>query len=217
MPFSRDEFLDVFQSYNAALWPVALLLWIASAGVVAGVLTRASPRIEALTGLLLTVLWGWGALAYHAAYFTAVNPAAWAFASLFVIEAILVFVFGVLRGRLSFGSARGPVAAVGAGLALFALAYPVVCLVFGETYPRMPTFGVPCPTAILTTGLLLTCRQAPSVVAVAPFVWSLIGGAGAVLLGVAADYVLLACASLIAGQALVSGLHRTTAARRDAA
>jgi hypothetical protein len=33
MPFTPEEFLDVFEAYNEALWPWALALWLATAAV----------------------------------------------------------------------------------------------------------------------------------------------------------------------------------------
>ena len=66
-----------------------------------------------------------------------------------------------------------------------ALAYPGAAIVLGLSYPRSPTFGVPCPTAILTAGLLLLVptREARRL-GVIPLAWSAIGGSAAFLLDV---------------------------------
>jgi hypothetical protein len=65
--------------------------------------------------------------------------------------------------------------------------------------PRLPTFGVPCPTTILTIGFLLaTDRLLPRSVAVVPLVWAFIGGSAAFLLGVRADAMLLAAGIVLA-------------------
>ena len=42
--------------------------------------------------------WAWSALAYHAAFFTRINPAAWLFAALFLVQATAFFWSGVVRG-----------------------------------------------------------------------------------------------------------------------
>jgi hypothetical protein len=84
------------------------------------------------------------------------------------------------------------------GLAAYALAYPALNVVAGHTYPASPTFGVPCPTGIFTTGLLLTAaKPLPIAALVVPVLWAIIGGSAALLLGVTTDYVLLACAPLL--------------------
>ncbi len=69
-------------------------------------------------------------------------------------------------------------------------------------YPEIPTFGVPCPTAILTIGVLLAVRGGPPLsLAVIPAAWAFIGGSAALLFGVWTDYMLL-----VAGVSLVGYL-----------
>ncbi len=79
---------------------------------------------------------------------------------------------------------------------------PGLSIALGHAYLVTPTFGVPCPTTIFSAGVLLTCRRLPLLVTLIPLVWSLIGGSAAVLLGVAADYVLLACAPVLVAHLL---------------
>lgn len=55
----------------------------------------------------------------------------------------------------------------------------------------MPTFGVPCPTTIVTIGLLLVLRPQATAIWVIPLVWTLIGGSAAWLLGMIANYGLI--------------------------
>jgi hypothetical protein len=56
----------------------------------------------------------------------------------------------------------------------------------------VPTFGVPCPTAILTIGLLISAGgRPPLMLSIVPIVWAFIGGSAALLFGVIPDYVLL--------------------------
>ena len=82
---------------------------------------------------------------------------------------------------------------VGLGLACYALSYPILNITLGHPYPATPTFGVPCPTAILTVGLLLASPgRVPLTLAVIPALWGFIGGSAAIVLGVWPDYVLLA-------------------------
>ena len=65
-------------------------------------------------------------------------------------------------------------------------------------FPATPTFGLPCPTTILTIGVLLTARErVPFGLSVVPILWGFIGGSAAVLLQVPTDYVLLAAGVLL--------------------
>jgi hypothetical protein len=89
-------------------------------------------------------------------------------------------------------------ARVGAGLALYALAYPFLTMALGHRYPAAPTFGVPCPTVILTVGLFLSVRGGvPPILTMVPVLWGFIGGAAAVLLNVPTDFVLLGAGVLL--------------------
>jgi hypothetical protein len=205
LPFSADAFFEVFASYNRAWWPAALALWLVAAVVVIEVARAPRPGTDRAASVVLMGLWVWGGVVYHGAYFAAINPAARVFAVLFVLQGAILGWTGLVRGRLTFGVATGVARAIGLGLALYALAYPGLTLLLGHRYPAAPTFGVPCPTTILTVGLLLTSRCPPPKVIWIPLAWSLIGGSAAVLLGVAADYVLLACAPILAANTLWGG------------
>jgi hypothetical protein len=60
------------------LWPAALGLWIVT---VVLVLRFWKGRVsESAMSRLLAFHWAWSGIAYHAAFFTQVNPAAWVFA-----------------------------------------------------------------------------------------------------------------------------------------
>ncbi len=198
LPFTTDAFFEVFARYNLATWPVVVALWVAAAGAVSAVVRAPGERSSRLASVVLAVLWLWGGVVYHAMYFRSINPAAWGFAALFVGEAGLLAWHGLVQRRLAFGTATGYARGLGFGLAFYALAYPALNVFAGHAYPASPTFGVPCPTGIFTVGLLLTtANRSPIPVVVAPVLWALIGGSAAVVLGVATDYVLLACAALL--------------------
>lgn len=198
LPFTTDAFFEVFARYNAATWPAVVALWVAAAGAVVAVLRVPGERSSRLASAVLAVLWLWGGLVYHATYFTSINPAAWGFGALFVGEAGLFAWYGLVQRRLAFGTATGISRPLGIGLTIYALVYPALNAVAGHTYPALPTFGVPCPTGIFTVGLLLTTADRPPIaVVVVPVLWALIGGSAALVLGVATDYVLLACSLLL--------------------
>lgn len=128
-----------------------------------------------------------------------INPAAWLFAALFLIEAAALAWTGVTRRRPRFGWGRSPRHALAAGLLLFALAYPGLALATGRDWPRIPTFGVPCPTTLLTAGLLLAAvPPVPRRVVIIPVLWSLVGGSAALLLDVVPDLMLFVAGAALA-------------------
>jgi len=65
-------------------------------------------------------------------------------------------------------------------------------MAFGHRYPRVPTFGLPCPTTIFTLGILLLASfPFPKSVFIVPFLWSVVGTSAAFQLGVLQDLSLL--------------------------
>jgi uncharacterized protein DUF6064 len=212
LPFTPDQFFAVFAAYNQTLWPFALVWWLGSLGLLAASWRHPAGVSRALTWFLAG-LWAWNAVAYHAWFFTRINPAAWLFALLFAAEAALLFL--AARKPPAYFAGSGWKSAIGKALVSYALVYPFVTLAVGHRYPSTPTFGVPCPTTILTIGALLTIRGGvPVGLATIPAIWGGIGGSAAFLLDVPTDYVLLA-----AGGALVVALimqRRKTAPRSRA-
>ena len=125
--------------------------------------------------------------------FPKINPAAWLFSVLFLIQAGLLAWYGLIRPRLQFSYASSIRHLFSWGLVAYALVYPGLVWAEGNAFPRLPTFGVPCPTTILTIGFLLAANHSlPPVVTFIPILWALIGGSAAFLFGVHADLVLLA-------------------------
>ena len=197
LPFTTEQFFGVFAAYNRAFIVAVVALWAASIAIVAHVARDPSRRSRRLS-LFLGVLWLWNAVVYHAVFFTRINPAAWLFAGLFLVQAAL-FLWSAPRRRIEYFTSPGWRQIVGPGLIGYALLYPFLTVALGHEYPATPTFGVPCPTDILTIGALLTIRGGvPAALAVIPVVWSLIGGSAAVLLEVPSDYVLLGAGVLLA-------------------
>jgi hypothetical protein len=190
LPFTPEQFFGVFADYNRASIAAAAALWLGSIvalAQVAGDPSRRSPRLS----LFLGALWFWNGAVYHAVYFTRINPAAWLFAVLFLLQAGLFF-WTATRRRIEYFASVGWRRAIGLGLIGYALLYPFLTMALGHRYPATPTFGVPCPTDILTIGVLLTSQgRVPIVLAIVPVVWGFVGGSAAILLSVPTDYALL--------------------------
>ncbi len=196
MPFSRTQFFDVFAAYNAALWPAVPALWLLTA-VTVGAWLRGCVGSRGLSGLL-AFHWLWAGIAYHAGFFSRINPAAWVFAGLFALQGGLLVWAGIVRNRLTFGRGRSGRHRLAAGLCACALGYPLLALADGGSYPRMPTFGVPCPTMLLTAGLLLAASPPiPRSVVAVPILWAGVGGSAALLLGVTPDLLLFVAGAIL--------------------
>jgi hypothetical protein len=210
LPFTIDQFLGVFERYNQAIWPMHIVAYILAIGVIflAAKKTRYSDQI---ISVVLACLWAWMGIVYHVMYFSTINGAAIGFGILFIVQALLWLVFGVIRPKLSFQLDTNPYALTGVVLIVYAmLVYPLIGTLLGHGYPRSPSFGVaPCPTTIFTFGLLLwTTARVPKTVLIIPFIWSLLGFSAALSLGVREDIGLLLAGVL--SVALLLWRDRTT-------
>jgi hypothetical protein len=193
LPFTRDQFLEVFAAYNGAIWPAQVVAYLLAAIAVA-LLFRPGRSTDRIVAAVLAAMWLWTGVAYHGLFFARINQAAILFAALFVAEGILLLHAG-FTGRLRFGFARGWAASIGIAFILYAaVLYPLIGTALGHAWRELPMFGVtPCPVTIFTFGmLLLTKAPVPRRLLVIPFLWSLVGGSAAILLDVPQDWLLLA-------------------------
>jgi hypothetical protein len=202
LPFTREAFFDLFAAYNNAMWPAVVAIWLVSA-FAAWMLWFRHPQGRWVSALL-AIQWAWSGIAYHVVYFTRINPAAWLFAAMFVAQAGLFVWSGVIQNNLSFTSGHTRWAQFGRVLMLYALAYPLINMVEHGSVTRIPTFALPCPTTILTAGVLLQTASPLRSLAIIPILWAAIGGSAAMLLGVSADYALAVAGVALAGSSIVT-------------
>lgn len=202
-PFSVEEFLNVFASYNRAVFPMQFVL--VSAALAAIVLAIRPYKISGKeVSTILACFWLWMGVAYHLLFFSRINRAAVIFGVFFILQSVILFYAGVVKSELSFGLRLGWKGTIGGLFLIFALIiYPLLGLVFGHVYPESPTFGLPCPTTIFTFGLLLWAdKKVPWYVLPIPLLWSLIGFAAAFSLGIFED-IALPIAGIIATVVLI--------------
>ncbi len=189
MPFTIDQFFDVLGRYNSQMWPVATLLWLVTAATIVWWL-RAGVCASRLVATLLVVHWAWSGVAFHWVFFVAINPAARLFGALFLFQAVCLAWLGVARPRLRFSPGRSGWQWAGYTLILYSFLYPALSLA-GHAWPRVPLFAVPCPTTLLTCGLLLMLENPiPITIAAATVAWTAIGGSAASLFDVRPDFAL---------------------------
>lgn len=223
VPFSTEAFFEVFRSYNEAIWPAPLVA--ALLGSLAIYLTISAPRLDAVrrdsdrtprrrdrfVGGTLALFWIWMGLAYHAAFFSEINPAAYLFGGFFVLQGLLFTWTGVAAATLRFSFRSDLYGWSGAVLVLYAtVVYPLVGYQFGHVYPSAPVFGVaPCPTTIFTFGILLWTRgRVPGWLLIVPAAWSVVGLSAALQLEVPEDFGLIVAG--VIGTSLLLVRNRTS-------
>ena len=212
IPFTRTDFLRVFEQYNDAVWPWHVL--ISLVGLIAFALAFTHRAIASrLIGLILALLWLWMGVVYHLLFFTTINKAARLFGALFIIQS-LVFIFaGVLSSRLSFRFRCDGQGLIGGALIMYAVfVYPIIGILLGHHYPAAPSFGVPCPTTIFTFGLLIGAGvNVRFYMLIIPMLWSVIGMWAAISLEMYEDFGLVIAA--LTAVFTVHSVYRTNVAR----
>lgn len=216
LPFSIDQFLEIFEAYNGAIWPAQIIAYLLAAGALL-LTVRRRPYTDRVVGGILAFFWIWMGAVYHLAFFSTINPAAYGFGALFIVQGVLFLAFGAIDPRLTFRLRRDRYGHAGGLLMLYALVvYPGLGVLLGHGYPQAPMFGVaPCPTAIFTFGLLLwTAGRVPGWLLVIPALWALIGTTAALQLGIREDLGLVVAGLLGVGMLLYRNRREGSAPHR---
>jgi hypothetical protein len=204
---SGTRLLEVFASYNSAVWPVQPVLWALAIAVVALALEDIPWRSRAIC-VLLAVLWGWMAVAYQWMQVGAITPLGKAYAVLFLAQAALILVLGFRPQPMHFRPQGDLLGFAGSFMVACALMiHPVIAIRVGNGYPAFPTFGVPNPTVIFTIGVLLWAKpRAHEALFVIPTMWTIIALPSMASLKAMPDW-LLPIATIFAGAFILWQKH----------
>lgn len=188
-PFTLDQFLGVFVTYNMSIWPTQIVAYGLGSVAVAALWLK-PPLASQVILPILALLWALNGIGYHLVFFSTINPVAKVFAAFFFFEALLFAASTVLARRMRFSIGLNFRSIAGTALITYAmLVYPILGIWAGHGLMAGPMFGVaPCPTTIFTIGMLLLARGAwVAWLSIIPFLWSLIGFAAAFQLGIYED------------------------------
>lgn len=197
LPFTADQFFDVFRRYNETVWPAQIALNVIAV-IVAAAAWRANVRRSwpwaRVAIVLLATLWLWTGFVYFKLFFVTMTPAGEVFGSFFIAEAALLLFAAWQGGPLEPASRMSTVA--GASIIGYALLlYPAAGMAAGQQYPAIPTFGAPCPVTIFTFGVFcLFPRNIFRVLTAIPVLWVVISSYAAVGFHVIEDFGLLIAA-----------------------
>jgi hypothetical protein len=208
LSFTAEVFFALLAQYNATLWPLqipALLLGLAAIILAC----RPMPGGDRTICVVLAVAWLWTGIAFLWSWFATISFAAPAAAACFVLQGLLLLWSGAVRGRLRFRFGRDAAAWAGLGIAGVGLGlYPMLGAALGRDWAALPVFGLaPCPTVIVTIGLLLLAEgRWPVALMIVPLLWGLAAGLAAWDLGIPETLLILPVAA--AGLALMLGRGR---------
>ena len=143
LPFTLEQFLNVFATYNKAIWPAQIAAYVLGTIAVAALLRpgRASDRV---VSAVLGLMWLCTGVLYHGVFFSSINKAAFALGALFVVEGVALLYAGIVRDALRFAINYGFRAVIGAGFILYAsLVYPLIGIATGDFHLRPATYDDP--------------------------------------------------------------------------
>ena len=121
--------------------------------------------------------------------FSEINRAAFLFGAAFIAQALL-FAFHAVRAHTSRETFNARLVMGWIMIGYAAVLYPLLNAWLGHAVPAAPSFGVtPCPLTIFTFGVMTLARtRLPWRFYAIPTIWSVVGGAAAMLLDVTADW-----------------------------
>ncbi len=200
IPFTVEQFMDVFKNYNNAVFPMQIVLYLFALAAIYSTFKKISWSDKIISSIL-SFFWLWMGIVYQLIFFTTINKTAYLFGTLFILQSGLFLWKGVFQNKLSFRFRKDIYGIAGIALLVFALAiYPLIGYLLGHVYPALPTFGLPCPTTIFTFGMLLMVdKKYPPIILFIPMIWGIIGFLAAFLLGIKEDIGLLISAFLSTG------------------
>jgi len=175
--FTPDNYLSLLRSYNLAIWPFSLLAFLLGAANLVLLKWRCA-HSGRLISLSLAAGWLWAGLVFHGHYFTGINWAAPAFALLFILQATLLVVVGVIGNNIHYPTPATPAGYTGLVIYLFALLlYPALTAYLHQGWEQAGYYGTSADaTCLATLGLLLisNCR---GYCLLLPLLWCIVAAA----------------------------------------
>ena len=210
--FSPRAYYRLFERMNGELWPIPIILMVTGGGIL---LWRGptSRRLKFLFGGL-AVAWTLVAVVFLWQRYADINWAASYFAGGFVVESLLLWWNGVVRGNHVVTRVQGRARFAGTGLLILSIAvYPGLALLAGRPWQQAEIFGLaPDPTVIGTLGLLLLVPiHRRWLLLPIPLLWCLISGATMLAMGSPEVWALA-----LAGLTTIGALSRVVADKQNA-
>ena len=185
-----EIFWNTIARYNAATWPVQIVIVLSAAVLTRLLYARPAPGVKRAMKLFLAAVNGWIAVVYFLVYcsersYSGMLALFWAImAAIWVCDAFADFT--------RFERTRRP-AGFAMLLYLMPLAYPLVSWLRGLSFPMMTMPVMPCSVAVFTIGLMLAfTRRINLFLMLFLCHWALIGLAKVYFFGIPEDFLLAA-------------------------
>lgn len=195
LPFTIEQFFNVIEKYNLLLFPFQLIILILGIGCIYFLHSRFLVK-DKLIGIYISVLWIWIGIAYHFAFFTVINKAAFLFGGVFVIQGLLTLFYTFRKDKLNFSFSLKPKNYLGYFFILYGLIfYPIISFFVEGSIEKTISIGLPCPSTIFTFGFfILASNKFPKCLLIIPSLWAIVGLSAAINIGVIQDIMIIIAA-----------------------
>ena len=177
--FTPETYFRLFELHHRDWWPMQLAS-ICMAVVISLCLWLKPARGGRVIAILLAISWTWAGWAFLHLRFAPIHRAADWYAIAFLLQALLLLVYGLSRQAREFEAGNPARAGIGIFILLFAfLVMPAIAHLAGREWLQAELFAMtPDATALATLGLLLLARgRLAAWLMVIPVAWCCISGA----------------------------------------
>lgn len=185
-----EIFWDNIAAYNAATWPVQVVLTLVAAVLTVLLYRRPSPAVRMAMKGFMALINFWIAIVYYHVFSSPYDyhdPQA-----LFWIVMGIIWIYDMTKGRTLLERTEGH-SRFALMLFMMPLAYPLFSLALGREFPMMTLTIMPCSVVVFTVGLMLAFSERVHIVlAMLLCHWTLTGLLKVYYFGIPEDY-LLAC------------------------
>jgi len=161
LSFSIEEFLLVLETYNLAIWPSQIFVYLL---IIVSLFfsfksTNYAPKIVLS---VLSFLWLFNGIVFCFIFWSPSHIFGYIFGVCCILQGIL-FLYSIKRSDITIGNANKIFTIIGVLFVIYAtIGYQIFGYYLGHIYPQFfPAGLVPCPTTILTFGILLIINNIP--------------------------------------------------------
>lgn len=175
LPFNANQFFELFSSYNVHVFPVQIIFLLFTFGALYFIYKNKKYG-EKVVLSALGILWIWTGLIYFIIHFSKINPPAYVFGGLFILQGLLFLTYSFTQ-KIQFDKSNPIYKAVGVSLVITgAVIYPIISYFHHMSFETIISIGLPCPTVIITLGFLfLFGKNIPKHLYIIPSIWSVFG------------------------------------------
>lgn len=179
--FSGGVYYRQFELYNNAIWPLHLLALFFSLFIIYVLWKKPVASWSGrLIAVVLIISWLWVAWAFLYERFYQIHVAANGYALGFLLQAILISWFGIIKNRFVLRTDRtGRYFRVKISFLLLFISlifYPFIAAISGRSWLQFEMFALTPDPTVLTTIAIFVFYKASFTLYVIPVIWLLISG-----------------------------------------